>query len=126
VQEIVAVITAYRPQADYLQDKLAKAFDHARAASPGTWPSTDDIGKMTIGTVHRLQGAERPIVCFSLVEGPQQSSSSFIDRDPSLLNVAVSRAKKSFVIFANPHRLFPAEHLENRDFLTPIHRLGAH
>jgi hypothetical protein len=35
------------------------------------------------------------VVCFSLVEGPEQAGGSFIDRDPTLLNVAVSRAKRS-------------------------------
>ncbi|WP_321935336.1 AAA domain-containing protein [Paraburkholderia sp. J8-2] len=108
LRDIVALITPYRPQADLLRETLVREFDRvrARAKHVGDWPDRDDVNKVVIGTVHKLQGAERPIVCFSLVEGPEQGGTSFIDTDASLMNVAVSRAKRSFVIFANPDRLF--------------------
>ena len=94
---------------------------------PKEWPCEKDVEKVTIGTVHRLQGAERPIVCFSLVEGPDQAGGSFIDRDASLLNVAVSRAKRSFIVFANPGRLFrPFAEDGGQAVLPPTHQLGAH
>ncbi len=56
-----------------------------------------------IGTVHALQGAERSIVLFSMVYGKGDSGTMFFDRDnkPNMLNVAVSRAKDSFIVFAN-------------------------
>lgn len=124
---IVAIITPYRPQADYLERRLREVFDKVRTLKPEEWPTEEDIKKVTVGTVHRLQGAERPVVCFSLVEGPEQAGGSFIERDPTLLNVAVSRAKRSFIIFANPKRLFPPTQRSEVDSnLLPCHRLGAH
>jgi DNA topoisomerase IA len=125
IQDIVALITAYRPQANLLQAGLEKVFDQLRGTSGIAWPSADDIKKVTVGTVHQLQGAERPIVCFSLVEGPDEAAGSFMDRDASLLNVAVSRAKSSFIVFGDPKRLFPAAEA-NEAGLAPIHFLGAY
>ncbi len=56
-----------------------------------------------LGTVHALQGAERPIILFSMVYGKGDSSTMFFDRGnkPNMLNVAVSRAKDNFIVFAN-------------------------
>jgi phosphatidylserine/phosphatidylglycerophosphate/cardiolipin synthase-like enzyme len=51
--------------------------------------------------VHRLQGAERPIILFSLVYGTQDGNTGFIDSKVNLLNVAVSRAQHSFLLFGN-------------------------
>ncbi|MFC5977511.1 AAA domain-containing protein [Flavobacterium salmonis] len=58
---------------------------------------------MQLGTVHALQGAERPIILFSMVYGKGDSATMFFDRDnkPNMLNVAVSRAKNNFIVFAN-------------------------
>ncbi|UOB17872.1 AAA domain-containing protein [Abyssalbus ytuae] len=58
---------------------------------------------MKIGTVHALQGAERPVILFSSVYGPGDTGTMFFDRDnkPNMLNVAVSRAKDSFIVFGN-------------------------
>lgn len=58
---------------------------------------------LKVGTVHALQGAERQIVIFSMVYGSGDSSTMFFDRDnkPNMLNVAVSRAKDNFIVFAN-------------------------
>lgn len=61
---------------------------------------------MKIGTVHALQGAERPIVIFSTVYSNDDIGKGyFFDRDnkPNLLNVAVSRAKDCFIVFGNRH-----------------------
>lgn len=123
--DIVALITAYRAQADRLRQSLQTAFERCRRGK-GEWPSVEDIDKVTIGTVHQLQGAERPIVCFSLVEGPEHAAGSFMDRDGALLNVAVSRAKTSFIVFGHPERLFPSMPAkgENPQGLAPIHALG--
>ncbi len=125
IQDIVALITAYRPQANLLRAELEKVFDQLRGTGSIPWPTVDDIKKVTVGTVHQLQGAERPIVCFSLVEGPDEAAGSFMDRDASLLNVAVSRAKSSFIVFGHPKRLFPAPEA-NEASLAPIHFLGAY
>lgn len=125
IQDIVALVTAYRPQANLLRAELEKVFDQLRGTGSISWPTVDDIKKVTVGTVHQLQGAERPIVCFSLVEGPDEAAGSFMDRDASLLNVAVSRAKSSFIVFGHPKRLFPAPEA-NEASLAPIHFLGAY
>ena len=62
-----------------------------------------DIDILKLGTVHALQGAERPIILFSMVYGKGDSGTMFFDRDnkPNMLNVAVSRAKDNFIVFAN-------------------------
>jgi hypothetical protein len=53
---------------------------------------------MTIGTVHALQGAERSVVIFSPVYS-KHADGGFIDASPSMLNVTVSRAKDSCLVF---------------------------
>ena len=55
---------------------------------------------MTIGTVHALQGAERPVVIFSPVYS-KHADGGFIDMSPSMLNVTVSRAKDSCLVFGD-------------------------
>ncbi|EEV88106.1 putative DNA helicase [Cardiobacterium hominis] len=55
---------------------------------------------MTVGTIHALQGAERPLVIFSPVYS-KDADGAFIDSSPSMLNVAVSRAKDSFFVFGD-------------------------
>tara|TARA_R110002051_G_scaffold90269_3_gene158994 strand:+ start:57171 stop:60677 length:3507 start_codon:yes stop_codon:yes gene_type:complete len=57
-------------------------------------------GQMTVGTVHSFQGAERPVVIFSAVYS-KHADGAFIDRKDSMLNVAVSRAKDSFLVFGD-------------------------
>lgn len=57
-------------------------------------------GEMTVGTVHSFQGAERPVVIFSAVYS-KHADGQFIDRKDSMLNVAVSRAKDSFLVFGD-------------------------
>ncbi len=61
------------------------------------------VGEMKIGTVHALQGAERSIIIFSSVYGDGDVGTMFFDRDnkPNMLNVAVSRAKESFLVFGD-------------------------
>lgn len=59
-----------------------------------------DAGEMTVGTVHALQGAERPVVIFSGVYS-KHADGGFIDRSGSMLNVAVSRARNSFLLFGD-------------------------
>ena len=55
---------------------------------------------MTVGTIHALQGAERPVIIFSPVYS-KDADGAFIDSSPSMLNVAVSRAKDSFLVFGD-------------------------
>jgi len=55
-----------------------------------------------VGTVHSLQGAERPLIIFSQVYSVH-ADGGFIDQDNTMLNVAVSRAKDSFLVFGDLH-----------------------
>jgi len=61
-----------------------------------------DVGRqgMTIGTIHALQGAERRVIIFSPVYS-KHADDGFIDLSPSMLNVAVSRAKDAFLVFGD-------------------------
>lgn len=91
-REIVAVITPLGAQAGALRTTLSNALGQ-------------EAEGMIIGTVHALQGAECPVVAFSLVQDPT-SGSLFADRDGGhLMNVAVSRAKDSFVLFGDRRAL---------------------
>ncbi|WP_303636564.1 AAA domain-containing protein [Stenotrophomonas tuberculopleuritidis] len=63
---------------------------------------------ITVGTVHALQGAERRIVIFSPCYGLNTvPGSTFIDRNRSMLNVAISRAQDAFLVFGNMHLFRP-------------------
>jgi superfamily I DNA and/or RNA helicase len=55
---------------------------------------------MTVGTVHSLQGAQRPVVIFSPVYS-KHADGGFIDKSTSMLNVAVARAKNTFLVFGD-------------------------
>lgn len=63
---------------------------------------------MTVGTVHALQGAERPVVIFSPVYS-KHADGGFIDASPSMLNVTVSRAKDSCLVFGDMDVLAAAQ-----------------
>lgn len=55
-----------------------------------------------VGTIHSLQGAERPIIIFSSVYTTFEGQGTFFfDRSVNMLNVAVSRAKRSFLVFGD-------------------------
>ncbi|MCB8818354.1 C-terminal helicase domain-containing protein [Desulfosporosinus shakirovi] len=56
--------------------------------------------KISIGTVHTFQGAERRVIILSTVYG-NQDGCYFIDANNSLMNVAVSRAKDHFFVFGD-------------------------
>ncbi|WP_444884867.1 AAA domain-containing protein [Microbulbifer sp. PSTR4-B] len=61
------------------------------------------IHGLTVGTVHKLQGDERLLVIFSSVYGENnKATAKFYDRGSNMLNVAVSRAKDSFIVFGHP------------------------
>ncbi len=65
----------------------------------------EDLARtVTVGTAHKLQGAERHVVLFSSVYGDASGQASFIDSTLELMNVAVSRAKDLFVVFGGEGR----------------------
>ena len=87
IEEIVAVVTPFKTQAFELQKALMSA--------------DRSLAKVTAGTVHSLQGAERQIVVFSPVYQLENAKGLFFDRKPNMMNVAVSRAKDSFVVIGD-------------------------
>lgn len=74
---------------------------------------------MTIGTVHALQGAEREVVIFSPVYS-KHADGNFIDLSPSMLNVAVSRAKDAFLLFGDMDTLASAPPGSPRSVLADL------
>lgn len=60
----------------------------------------DEEDSLTVGTIHSLQGAERKLIIFSPVYS-KHANGDFIDDKPSMLNVAISRAKDSFLVFGD-------------------------
>lgn len=93
LSEVVALIAPFRAQANALSKAIAAELGE------------EEANAMVINTVHALQGAEKPIVAFSLT---QDEGNFFVDRDgPNLMNVAVSRAKDCFILFAAPNIISP-------------------
>lgn len=89
LENVVGIITPFVGQKQILYDTLkSEGFDTTI---------------IKIGTVHALQGAERPVILFSTVYGRNDSETMFFDRNnkPNMLNVAVSRAKDNFIVFGN-------------------------
>jgi hypothetical protein len=89
IEKAVGIITPFTGQKNILKNALKNA--------------GFKMNDFKVGTVHALQGAERSIVLFSMVYGDEDKGTLFFDRDnkPNMLNVAVSRAKDNFIVFAN-------------------------
>lgn len=90
LHELVGVVTPFSAQVGAIKSSLRKLDINCNG----------DESSMTVGTVHSLQGAERAIVLFSPVYSKHEDG-GFIDSDRSMLNVAVSRAKDSFLVFGD-------------------------
>ena len=101
IQEIVAVVTPFRAQAQCISAYLRKP-------NPRFSNLKGELAQITVGTVHALQGAEREVVLFSPTYS-RHNKGSFIDSDPSMLNVAVSRAKDSFLVFGDMSLFNPSK-----------------
>ncbi|MBH0231511.1 DEAD/DEAH box helicase [Halobacillus yeomjeoni] len=57
------------------------------------------LKNITVGTIHMMQGSSSPVVLFSSVYRRGSFEELNFDEDKTLLNVAVSRAKDSFIVF---------------------------
>lgn len=90
LHEVVGIVTPFSAQVSTIKQALGK-----QGISTGANETS-----LTVGTVHSLQGAERAIVLFSPVYSKHEDG-GFIDSDNSMLNVAVSRAKDSFLVFGD-------------------------
>ncbi len=107
LSEILAIITPFSAQKIILQQLLNKYLDKN---------VTDNL---IIGTVHALQGAERPIIVFSTVHDTKDTMLFFNYQGKfNMLNVALTRAKHSFIVIGNMAVLNPKDS-------SPSGRLGA-
>lgn len=84
---LIGIITPFKKQSVLLKKLLREKLP-------------DISSNISVGTVHTFQGAERKIIIFSSVYG-NKDGCYFIDRNKSLMNVAVSRAKDSFLVFGD-------------------------
>ncbi|CAA0252733.1 conserved hypothetical protein [Tenacibaculum maritimum] len=107
VSEILAIITPFSAQKTILKQLLNKHLDKS---------ITDNL---ITGTVHALQGAERPIILFSTVHDTKDKMLFFNYQGKfNMLNVALTRAKHSFIVMGNMSILNPKDS-------SPSGRLGA-
>ncbi|MBN1468056.1 MAG: hypothetical protein JW924_04970 [Fusobacteriaceae bacterium] len=88
IEEIIGIITPFKSQKILIESELNSIGINS--------------GSIKVGTVHALQGAERDVIIFSTVYTLQDGTKNyFFDSDKNMLNVAVSRAKKSFLVFGD-------------------------
>jgi len=86
--KLIAVITPFAAQARAIRAMLNSELGSEHG--------------ITVGTVHALQGAQCRVVIFSPTYGlGTEPGSTFFDHDPSMLNVAISRAQDAFLVFGN-------------------------
>ncbi|SQD76795.1 AAA domain-containing protein [Moritella yayanosii] len=90
VENIVGIVTPFKAQVNEIENQCTKL-------GIKVGKNSDEL---TVGTVHALQGAERKVIIFSPVY-TRHNNGGFIDSSQSMLNVAVSRAKDSFLVFGD-------------------------
>jgi 5S rRNA maturation endonuclease (ribonuclease M5) len=95
LDECVAIVTPFKPQVQVIKNALEKKFMNR--------PTLLVVIKksLVVGTAHSLQGAEKPIIIFSNTFFSKDKKESFIDRQPNILNVIISRAKDSLILFGH-------------------------
>lgn len=108
--EIVGIVTPFAGQARAITSALGRQESLAGA----------DI---TIGTINTFQGGQRPVILFSPTYS-KHADGNFIDGKASMLNVAVSRAMNSFLVFGDMDCFSSAAPGSPRGLLR--HRLLAH
>lgn len=122
IEEIVAIVTPFANQKMRLRNE--------RDSYPwGQAFKDDEIGisgnpeKIKMGTAYVLQGAERPVILFSTV-CTDDGGNYYFDREHTLMNVAVTRAEDSFIVFGHElvfakrqkHESKPSTHLRDHLF----------
>ncbi len=114
INNVIAVVTPFKKHADTIRQGLVK----------------NGIKGVIVGTVHKLQGTEFPIVVFAptyTIEYVRHAlenkgKSMFFDISSSMINVAVSRAKKTFIYMGDPRIL----HYGNDNESLPSQILAKH
>ncbi len=107
IEEVIAIVTPFKEQAALLLSKLNDAgfsADEETLAKKKKETAVKSLPSkpIVVGTVHKLQGAQSPLVIFSSVYGPESKKMPFMDLKNNMLNVAVSRAQDAFIVFGNP------------------------
>ena len=81
----IGIVTPFRPQAIEIGRALRDF----------------DLKTIEVGTVHTFQGGEKDLVLFSPTYSADSPPNYFFDITPNMLNVAVSRARESFLVFGD-------------------------
>ncbi|MEU5409619.1 AAA domain-containing protein [Nocardia asteroides] len=91
----IGVTTPYRRQANKVADALIESIES--------------------DTVHKFQGREKEVVVMTTVLDDSRSAVAALEfaDDPKLINVAVSRAVRSFVLVTHPSELPASRHLRD-------------
>ena len=92
----VGVVTPFTAQARFI-DRLLR-----RVERVGSERLTEV--DFACGTAHRFQGGERDTIIFSSVLTPEirKRTAAWVEREKNLINVAVSRARRSLVVLGHP------------------------
>ncbi|WP_430788550.1 DEAD/DEAH box helicase [Virgibacillus flavescens] len=85
LSSVIAIVTPFPEQKELLEQLLDEHL----------------FNGFTVGTIHMMQGASRPVILFSSVYQKGTSEHLNFDEDESFLNVAVSRAEDSFLVFGD-------------------------
>lgn len=86
--KILGIITPFTAQVLQIKNELNRKMPRQQ------------VDKITVGTIHTFQGAERKVIILSTTYG-KEDGCFFIDNNRSLMNVAVSRAEDSFLVFGD-------------------------
>lgn len=86
-ENLIGIITPFKAQVGCIKSELKKQMP-------------TNYSKISVGTVHTFQGAERKIIILSTVYA-KHDGCFFIDKNKSVMNVAVSRAKDNFFVFGD-------------------------
>ena len=104
MEEVVGVVTPFSAQ----QTELLKALTPPKGGRRKGSADEEDPPTVEVGTVHTFQGAEREIMIFSPVYSAETAPRRrFFDDGRNMLNVAVSRAKDSFIVLGDMELLDP-------------------
>ena len=88
LNNVIGIVTPFKAQAVTIRNVLKQILPQ------------EVLSRITVGTIHVFQGGERKIIIMSSTYGKEEGC-FFIDNNKSLMNVAVSRAEDSFLMFGN-------------------------
>ena len=84
-QSSIGIITPYRQQAQLIRQNF----------------TSRQLSEVTVNTIDGYQGQEKDVIILSCVRGPNQKNTIGFLSHPQRMNVALTRAKKTFVVLAN-------------------------